>query len=65
MAGNGMDFHDRVGLVCPWCLEPGYHADNSPDRYLHYLEYNMGIEKAFREVLSSVGISLRSYRCKG
>ena len=65
MPGDGtMEFHARVEKVCPWCLSASYHGDHSPDRYLHYLDYNVGIEMAFREVLCSVGISLRDYRCK-
>ena len=64
MASNGMEIcMERVGRICPWALSDSYHSDHSPDRYLHYLDYNVGIEKAFREVLCSVVISLRCYGC--
>ena len=65
MSGDGSDIGrlEAVARLCPWTESPSYPADNSPDRYLHYLDYNVGIEKAFREVLCSAVISLRSYGC--
>ena len=43
-----------VGRLCPWTKNDDYHTDGCPERYLHYLDYNAGMERAFHEVFCSV-----------
>ena len=54
---------ELVHRFCPWTLSDSYHSDGSPERYLHYVDYNAGMERAFREVLCSVVIPLRKVSC--